>query len=207
MAVNGFSLIVFRMLPNLTTYAILLKGAVKSKSSTDFVRMIVEDLHRALGNQESAKTQLLRSSILSKEEVESLRPILFPNGHSSENQAPTTSMPTSPLIVDETASQFESIKSTCSDSLFYVQETLRAVHDKERSLFESQQHIERETYRLSLEQLMEENEKRKEKTGVGLISPQIKTLTRWWHTDLTEAIRKEIEESKKRFEGNSIVCS
>jgi DNA-directed RNA polymerase len=60
------------------------------------------------------------------------------------------------------------------------------------SLYDLQLHLEQESFRITLEQLMASSEKRRERTGIGIIPAEVKRLVHFWLEDMTEAVRDEI---------------
>lgn len=197
--------------PNLTSYAIMLKGKQRGQlfmnalllgallmRKRDMIQLLVKDMEKALNHCAITVEHLFASPVLSDRDVTSIKSILS-NQSASHTTSPAPSFNesievTTPTLDVIDGTESTAVKSSSSKNLKYVQEALKAVQNwSSDNVFEHQLHLERESSRVELERFLNLNSEVRDVTGMGFLSSDLKRLTRHWHRLMMIEIEKELE--------------
>ncbi|KAI3642318.1 hypothetical protein MP228_011873 [Amoeboaphelidium protococcarum] len=190
--------------PNVTTYALLLKAAINFRNcstqngskSTDFVKIILSDFRKNMmsqrdnvGDGDNDLTSLFKHYEFTESEVKILNEYLFQKSQQQQADSGVTYV--------QNESNLPQISAVNTPNMAFVQQNLKALDANFENLVDLQIHVEQESFRISQEQLMLSDQKVKDVTGIGRVSPELKKLSMIWLKRLTTRISGEIQHYKE----------
>ena len=208
--------------PNTTTYALLMDGAIQYRgmnpTQTDFLSILVGDFRRFVRENDGTLAKFFQDERQMVEELVRVADLVGIERNEFESSLKTafgvdhspTGAPKKDLTdpgddlgfassLSRSDLELPLVKPSKASNLQFVKESLNAVlgSDSGTSLYEKQIHIEQESFRINLEQLLEMSEKKREVTGIGIMPPEVKKLAKLWYDEFMPKVHAELEKCRK----------
>ena len=191
-----------KVMPNATSFALLVRGALECNLSNDFVKLLTQDMKRSLKDYDVNIVNLMDSHVFEPRHVESLRNILSaelaalkPDLAAQESALLAKAQEPAPIpqeLVDMPA-----VMPTKSGNLEYVKRPLDMAVHQSQSLLDQQIAIEQESFSANLQFLLDASDKRKTATGIGILPGPVRRLATDWHRAFLPVVQRQIQKYSK----------
>ncbi|KAL1920841.1 uncharacterized protein VTP21DRAFT_11476 [Calcarisporiella thermophila] len=185
--------------PDITSFAILIKGFLRTKSYNT-TRVLIQEMEKSGFTIE----QLMRNPHLGDEELIKLREAIKESSpadleHSTNILRELDLAKESASKAKESAENIPEVKPTSSAGLLFLRKTLGALEEKHLDRYERQLKLEERAYEVALDRLNHEKQasiSRGDKLGALNLSPLKRRM--WeWHTGLKQRIEKELKQMEE----------